>query len=343
MLLISHHPVVSVSVHMFKKMILNYMKLMTWYAAFILAFAVSFYILFTEKNPVMYDKYTVEYLMLNITKVAFTPPNPLVGEFGVNHLAFAFYYFFVTIMLFTLLNVASMTKALSTNAQLVKFVSQAKFIIDLEKSAPDLISLLGALSSCYQSLIERRLKRRKKQRDNSRLYHSALVPPSSVDRKVYVLVNQKNRIAAKNMKFKAKEADGSSCIFCAKNWSFLKSSIEDAKKILSKRASEEMWSSSGDKGTEYATDVVAELQNRLLAVEKALKTAEEKLQNFVEEAIKRTSLQDQLKFASTMKTTEDRLQNVVEDASKRAVAEIRRFLGEILPHARTDADCFYST
>lgn len=348
MLLISRHPVVSVNVYMFKQMIYNYLKLCLWYAAFVLAFAVSFYLTFTEKTANFYSSYTPSYVLMNITRLALQPPELFNGKYGwelnLHLVALGIYSFLGLSILFTLLAIDSMTKTALTNTELVRFVSQAKFIVDTDKWAPDLISLLFALAHYFRSIVDRRLKGQRKGRDSSRKYSAiAVFSHSSADQKVYVLVNQRNRIVTSKRKFRFEKATGSSCGFCARDWTFSKASVEEAKKILSKRTSLEVSSSSSMNDVEEVVKVVAKLQSNLLSLERALSATEEKLRNFVEDALKRTSTQDQIRLECSMRTSEDRLLHAVEDARKRTVVEITKFVREVVPQAKTDADYFYST
>lgn len=349
MLLISHHPVVSVSVHLFKTMAWNYSKLISYYAALILAFAVSFYIVFTDRTKDSYQDYTLSHVLLNITKLAFKQPplfddkelgHDLGREFRIQHVALAIYSFFVALVLISLLAVDSVSKASETNEAVVKFVSQARFIIDTEKSAPDLIAILATLGNYLRSFVERRLMHRRGRRHDSRRFSRALLASASGQKMVSVLVNQQNRIVTRNMKLKD-SAPGVTCCGVKNDWSFSKSSVAAAKKILSERASQE--SSSRDKSVEKVTQMVEALQSRLLELERALNATEQKLQNVVEETVRQTSTHDRIKFECTMKSIECRLQSTVESASKAAVAEIGKILAEMVRQVKTNEDIFYST
>ncbi|XP_065199603.1 transient receptor potential cation channel protein painless-like [Planococcus citri] len=141
--LLGRHPSFATEIQMFKTVMWNFLKFMTLYSSMILAFAFSFYILM---KPDPADDSSSRSDFSDPAMSIFKSIIMLTGEFNLesiplgspvlnfNHLVFILFVFFISIVLYNLLNglAISDTQAIREDAELVGIVSQIKLISYLE-------------------------------------------------------------------------------------------------------------------------------------------------------------------------------------------------------------------
>lgn len=140
-LLIGRHPSNSTNIEMLKTVSWNFFKFLAWYSILIIAFALSFYILFRDSkdggdfflDPGMSMFKTVVMLTGEFDAGSI----PFVAHPGVSHVLFVLFVFLIAIVLFNLLNglAVSDTQAIRADAELVGYVSQVKLVSYIETMA----------------------------------------------------------------------------------------------------------------------------------------------------------------------------------------------------------------
>lgn len=134
-LLVGRHPALATHLEMFKRVTKNFLQFLVWYSILIIAFALSFYMLF--KNDADTDN-----KFNDPTSATFKTIVMLTGEFDtfgslpfslhpiVSHALFLLFIFLIAIVLVNLLNglAVSDTQAIRADAEIVAHVSRVKLI-----------------------------------------------------------------------------------------------------------------------------------------------------------------------------------------------------------------------
>ncbi|KAK7590247.1 hypothetical protein V9T40_001860 [Parthenolecanium corni] len=294
-LLIGRHPRVSTYVEMFKVVTLNFLKFLAWYSVLILAFAISFYLLFKDTTDFRFFKtaglaifksavmITGEYDASNI---------PFADDIGTSHLLFVLFIFLVSIVLFNLLNglAVSDTQAIRKDAELVGIICRAKLITYIEKMAISdpfpYLGFLDRLACCCCCIPVRRNSAARNK--HFRMFYNRinLFPSLFPDREVRVLVNQDNQVLMKNTKLRRENSDGLSNCYGVNEWRIHKTTIKAAKEVLSQRVVK-VDEQSHREVAQAITNLQELYENRLITLESASKRADNRLQ-MVEDASKRT-------------------------------------------------------
>ncbi|KAG5893578.1 hypothetical protein JTB14_028345 [Gonioctena quinquepunctata] len=149
-LMVGQHPKLSTNVVMLRTVSYNFFKFLMWYSLLIIAFALSFYILFTEipmNNPV--NETTSgdgdENFFTDPGKAMFKTIIMLTGEFDasdinfhtfpiISKLIFVLFIFMIAIILLNLLNglAVSDTQMIKNDAELLGHISRAQHIMYVE-------------------------------------------------------------------------------------------------------------------------------------------------------------------------------------------------------------------
>jgi len=310
-LLIGRHPRVSAYVEMFKVVTWNFLKFLAWYSVLILAFALSFYLLFKDtatdpgnfRNPglAMFKSAVMATGEFDASNI------PFGDDINTSHLLFVLFIFLVSIVLFNLLNglAVSDTQAIRKDAELVGIIYRAKLITYIEKMAISdpfpYLGILDRLACCCCCIPIRRRSESRSKHFRGFYNRINLFPSLFPDREVHVLVNQDNRVVVENMKSKKGQTDSLSNCYGVREWRIHKSTIKAARAILSERAVE-----TEKNGHQEVTQAITNLQevyeNRLITLENASKRAEGRLQT-VEDASKRT----EQKLAEIMELLKEKL------------------------------------
>lgn len=141
-LLVGRHPALATHLEMFKRVTKNFLKFLVWYSILIVAFALSFYMLF--KNDADVDN-----KFNDPSSATFKTIVMLTGEFDtfgslpftlhpiVSHALFLLFIFLIAIVLVNLLNglAVSDTQAIRADAEIVAHVSRVKLIHYFETMA----------------------------------------------------------------------------------------------------------------------------------------------------------------------------------------------------------------
>lgn len=141
-LLVGRHPALATHLEMFKRVTKNFLKFLIWYSILIIAFALSFYMLF--RNDADADN-----KFNDPSSATFKTIVMLTGEFDtfgslpfslhpiVSHALFLLFIFLIAIVLVNLLNglAVSDTQAIRADAEIVAHVSRVKLIHYFEKMA----------------------------------------------------------------------------------------------------------------------------------------------------------------------------------------------------------------
>lgn len=134
-LLVGRHPALATHLEMFKRVTKNFLQFLVWYSILIIAFALSFYMLF--RNDADNDN-----KFNNPSSAIFKTIVMLTGEFDtfgslpfslhpfVSHALFLLFIFLIAIVLVNLLNglAVSDTQAIRADAEIVAHVSRVKLI-----------------------------------------------------------------------------------------------------------------------------------------------------------------------------------------------------------------------
>ncbi|XP_063922932.1 transient receptor potential cation channel protein painless-like [Zophobas morio] len=170
-LMVGQHPKLSTNVVMLKTVSVNFFKLLLWYSLLIIAFALSFYILFAKSSEVSpnvngttTDEEEEEDLFTGPGKSVFKTIVMLTGEFDAgsinfhtypitSKLIFSLFVFMITIILLNLLNglAVSDTQTIKNEAELVGHIARAQHIYYVESMLLGNI-LPTTLLKCVQSL-----------------------------------------------------------------------------------------------------------------------------------------------------------------------------------------------
>lgn len=141
-LLVGRHPSLATHLEMFKRVTKNFLQFLVWYSILIIAFALSFYMLF--RNDADNDN-----KFNNPSSAIFKTIVMLTGEFDtfgslpfslhpfVSHALFLLFIFLIAIVLVNLLNglAVSDTQAIKADAEIVAHVSRVKLIHYFETMA----------------------------------------------------------------------------------------------------------------------------------------------------------------------------------------------------------------
>ncbi|XP_025190493.1 transient receptor potential cation channel protein painless [Melanaphis sacchari] len=141
-LLVGRHPALATHLEMFKRVTKNFLQFLIWYSILIIAFALSFYMLF--RNDADSDN-----KFNDPSSATFKTIVMLTGEFDtfgslpfslhpiVSHALFLLFIFLIAIVLVNLLNglAVSDTQAIRADAEIVAHVSRVKLIHYFEKMA----------------------------------------------------------------------------------------------------------------------------------------------------------------------------------------------------------------
>ncbi|XP_063923216.1 transient receptor potential cation channel protein painless-like [Zophobas morio] len=167
-LMVGQHPKLSTNVVMLKTVSVNFFKLFLWYSLLILAFALSFYILFAKPSEVSQNinvTSTDKKLdFASVEKSVFKTIVMLTGEFDAasinfhtypitSKLIFSLFVFMISIILVNLLNglAVSDTQSIKNEAELVGHIARAQHIYYVESMLLGNI-LPTTLMKCVQSL-----------------------------------------------------------------------------------------------------------------------------------------------------------------------------------------------
>ncbi|XP_050424282.1 transient receptor potential cation channel protein painless [Adelges cooleyi] len=141
-LLVGRHPALATHLEMFKRVTKNFLQFLVWYSILIIAFALSFYMLFRNDND-------IENKFNDPSSAMFKTIVMLTGEFDtfgslpfnlhpiVSHALFLFFIFLIAIVLVNLLNglAVSDTVAIRADAEIVAHVSRVKLVHYFETMA----------------------------------------------------------------------------------------------------------------------------------------------------------------------------------------------------------------
>ncbi|XP_023014714.2 painless [Leptinotarsa decemlineata] len=149
-LMVGQHPKLSTNVVMLRTVSFNFFKFLMWYSLLIIAFALSFYILFTESpseksgNTTGEEKEEEDYFT-DPGKSMFKTIIMLTGEFDasdinfhtfpiISKLIFVLFIFMIAIILLNLLNglAVSDTQMIKTDAELLGHIYRAQYIMYVE-------------------------------------------------------------------------------------------------------------------------------------------------------------------------------------------------------------------
>lgn len=178
-LMVGQHPKLSTNVVMLKTVSFNFFKFLLWYSLLIIAFALSFFILFADSTSETSETNTTatpggdeeENLFTDPGKSVFKTIIMLTGEFDassinfqtfpiLSKLIFALFIFMIAIILLNLLNglAVSDTQMIKNDAELVGHIARAQHVYYVESMLlgnlfPEtLISFLQTLCCCVPNL-----------------------------------------------------------------------------------------------------------------------------------------------------------------------------------------------
>ncbi|KAG8222678.1 hypothetical protein J437_LFUL015875 [Ladona fulva] len=207
-LLIGRHPKLSTYITMFTAVSWNFLKFLLWYALFIIAFALSFFILFrqgkkSEKGVPDQPEEEEENLFANAGGAMLKTAVMLTGEFDfsdlpletfklTSHLVFLLFLFLIAVVLLNLLNglAVSDTQEVKDKAELVGYKSRVLLVSHVESMLlGKKLQFLNKIMTCFHSnenkapvnLVER-----------SSLFPSIMIFPEMT--KIIVLVNAGGKI-----------------------------------------------------------------------------------------------------------------------------------------------------
>lgn len=270
-LLVGRHPFLSTNVEMFKVVLCNFLKFLAWYSMLILAFAISFYILFKNSSSECEQRPS---LFVNPIVATFKAIVMTAGEFDTSsipfeehpvtsHLLFLLFVFLVAIVLVNLLNGLAVndTQAIKADAELVAITSRARLIAYIETIA--ISNPFSFLNFCECFL---RLGGNSKF-GQIRVFYDAvsLFPKFFPDRNVSVMPNMMSRVVRPDSSY----SYGCKNEYC--DWSVQPEVIKASKQILSKRLAEDTQFSSKDEILKYLLELRDYVDAKINAVTSHLK------------------------------------------------------------------------
>lgn len=249
-LLIGRHPLLSTNIEMFKTVCYNFLKFLAWYSIFILAFALSFYLLFKDDDS--NDNFFRDPAISIFKSVVMTTGEfdassiPFAEHPGTSHILFILFVFLIAIVLFNLLNGLAVndTQSIRANAELVSYVSRVKLISYFEsmmsggKRIPSTDDVRKALRCCCcVPVTTRSYKRRPRIAPSYSFYERInLFPHVLSDNLIRVLTNQECRVVFVNPKTgKPREDTTVSCLGVCTSWFIDPIIVKSAKVILADR------------------------------------------------------------------------------------------------------------
>lgn len=139
-LLVGKHPTLAIHLEMFKRVTKNFLKFLIWYSILIIAFALSFYMVFKnndEDNKFIYPSLAVFKTIVMLTGEFDTSGLPFLLHPIISHVLFLLFIFLIAIVLVNLLNglAVSDTQAIRADAEIVTHVSRVKLINYFENMA----------------------------------------------------------------------------------------------------------------------------------------------------------------------------------------------------------------
>lgn len=231
-LLVGRHPSLATHLEMFKRVTKNFLSFLVWYSILIIAFALSFYILF--RNDADNDN-----KFNNPTSAMFKTIVMLTGEFDtfdslpfslhpiVSHALFLLFTFLIAIVLLNLLNglAVSDTQLIRADAEIVAHVSRVKLIHYFETMAvgdpfswiQNCASSLGFVIPSCNSLCSRQFYLKIK-----------LFPDALNDSEIKILPNQRNFVDFGS--FTKKKHNG--CLANCQGYYLEKEIVNEAKSII---------------------------------------------------------------------------------------------------------------
>ncbi|RZF33768.1 hypothetical protein LSTR_LSTR008027 [Laodelphax striatellus] len=139
-LLIGRHPALSTNIEMLKTVSWNFLKFLAWYSILIIAFALSFFTLFSDSETEGDENFFVDpatsvfKTVVMLTGEFDAGSIPFVTHPGTSHILFVLFVFLIAIVLFNLLNglAVSDTQSIRADAELVGYVSRVKLVTYVE-------------------------------------------------------------------------------------------------------------------------------------------------------------------------------------------------------------------
>jgi len=140
-LLIGKHPLFSVQVEMFRTVSASFIRFLMWYFLLILAFAMSFYVLFrgctgecSKENPFLDPGGSLFKTLVMLTGELDASSIPFITYIGTSHVIFTAFVFLIAIVLLNLLNGLAVadTKAIRDNAYLYSCIARVRLICFIE-------------------------------------------------------------------------------------------------------------------------------------------------------------------------------------------------------------------
>ncbi|XP_039294517.1 transient receptor potential cation channel protein painless-like [Nilaparvata lugens] len=139
-LLIGRHPALSTNIEMLKTVSWNFLKFLAWYSILIIAFALSFFTLFSDSETEGDENFFVDpatsvfKTVVMLTGEFDAGSIPFVNHPGTSHVLFVLFVFLIAIVLFNLLNglAVSDTQSIRADAELVGYVSRVKLVTYVE-------------------------------------------------------------------------------------------------------------------------------------------------------------------------------------------------------------------
>ncbi|KAJ8881728.1 hypothetical protein PR048_018214 [Dryococelus australis] len=144
-LLLGRHPKLSTNIEMLKRVSFNFLRFLAWYSSLLLAFSLSFYILFRNSNSSKSGDDGEENFFLNPGMSMLKTVVMMTGEFDASslpfeslpvtsQLMFILFVFLIALVLLNLLNglAVSDTQAIKNDAEIVSLVSRVQLIYHFE-------------------------------------------------------------------------------------------------------------------------------------------------------------------------------------------------------------------
>lgn len=299
-LLIGRHPSLSTNIEMFKVVCVNFLQFLAWYSILILAFALSFFLLFNNPSQVG----GVEQNQTSNEDAAFfRDPGisifksviMLTGEFdagsipfdrypGISHVLFVLFVFLIAIVLFNLLNglAVSDTQSIKSDAELVGYVCRAKLISYFENVAIGdpfcCLSFMDKLSCVCCCCVPARRASISKSKHMKFLYSSMnLFPNLFPDSMAHILPSAGNLVIFSSSKPKGKlSKTETSCYERISDWYIDSAIIKVSKEVIAQRESNWMNSDQADILKKY-NERIDEFEAKLSAIQEVSKRTERQM------------------------------------------------------------------
>lgn len=304
-LLIGRHPSLSTNIEMFKVVCTNFLKFLAWYSLLILAFALSFFLLFNNANQT--DQNDREPGSNDGDTEFFRDPGMsifksvimLTGEFdagsipfnrypGTSHILFVLFVFLIAIVLFNLLNglAVSDTQTIKSNAELVGYVCRARLIAYFENVAiGDPFSCLNFMDkltcACCCCVPPRRAHVSRSKHIKFLYTRVNLFPNRFPDSRAHILPSAGNIVLFSTPKQVYKRTNSEvSCYQRLSDWYIDSNIIKLSKEIITEKENT-------TSNTDYA-EIMKKYNEQMEIQHKRMAEYEEKLIDLIEESTKRT-------------------------------------------------------